>query len=321
MDAKRREEAIVNPTIDNPSLFDTPRPATLAGGYEVDVIGMYADDQGNGLVVRDPLDGEISYHRPAEVTMLLDKPSRATASQVTDETQPRVNVPTTVEPSSSAAGVERQPVDAYEYLKELLPPVTRPAGEAPRLDYSYIHIKDALEQGRAAAQAQAELAHKENTPEGKARKYYDKVVTEENRQDSLDFLGEVIKANPELVTIFQEAGLNPSDVATVDAIRENTNIRFQVAKHIAKKLDRLVTDDPEGFGLRVAQNSSGNLKVDTQTGKTMHSRDYAVSLALKMIDGEFSKKLESNDFARDGNGRVAIGQHRHAARAVLMSRY
>jgi hypothetical protein len=177
-----------------------------------------------------------------------------------------------------------KPADVYTYLKEALPPVTRGDTEA-------------------------------------SRKYYDKFVTDENRQTSLDFLGEAIKADARIAAIIHEAGLKPTDMATVDAIRENPDVRYEIAKRLTQKLDVLVDQDPEGFGYRIADNSPNNLKVDPQTGKRMRSRMYAVDMALKMLGGEFSERNEAKDFARDKNDRVATAQHRHAATATIMSRY
>jgi len=172
--------------------------------------------------------------------------------------------------------------DVYTYLKEALPVVTRGDTEA-------------------------------------SRKYYDKFVTEENKQVSLGFLGEAVKADTKIAAILQEAGLKPSDMAAVDAIRENPDVRYAVAKRLTQKLDTLADRHPMDFGWRVADNSPNNLKVDPQTGKRMRSRIYAVSMALKMLGGEFSERNEAKDFERDQDDRVALGQHRHAATSTIMS--
>jgi hypothetical protein len=188
-----------------------------------------------------------------------------------------------LDPNTPNIEVEK-PIDVYVYLKGALPPVTRGETEA-------------------------------------SRKYYDKFVTEENRQTSLDFLNEAVKADAQIAAIIYEAGLKPTDIATVDAIRENPDVRYKIAKRFTQKLDMLADQDPEGFGYRIADNSPNNLKVDPQTGKRMKSRMYAVDMALKMLGGEFSERNEAKDFARDKNDRVAIGQHRHAATTTIMSRY
>lgn len=188
-----------------------------------------------------------------------------------------------LEPNIADIEAEKN-VDVYAYLRHALPPVIRGNTEA-------------------------------------SGKYYDKFVTDENRQVSLDFLTEVVKADAHIAGIIYEAGFQPTDMATVDAIRENPDIRYKIAKWLTQKLDTLVDQDPEGFGFRVAVNSPNNLKVDPQTGKRMKSRMYAVDMALKMLGGEFSERTQDDDFARDKNDRVAIGQHRHAARVITMSRH
>ncbi|MNH34780.1 hypothetical protein D3C79_954000 [compost metagenome] len=83
------------------------------------------------------------------------------------------------------------------------------------------------------------------------------------------------------------------------------------------KLEDRVMQDPQAFGWRVEANMPNNLKEDEQTGQKMTSRDYVVSLVLKMIDGEFSERHADSWFDRDETGRIVRGQHRDAARQIL----
>ena len=75
--------------------------------------------------------------------------------------------------------------------------------------------------------------------------------------------------------------------------------------------------DPYGFGERIQDNAVNNLKEDPQTGVKMMSRDYVVSLSLKMLGGEYSEKHADQWLDRDETGRVILGQHRDAARRIL----
>lgn len=214
--------------------------------------------------------------------------------------------------------------DPYDYLRTALPPVVRgevqQAAEENKYDYDYLfNNKDQAAQPNARGFGQYEPA-KVETAEEKQRSYYDRFVTEENRQASLDTLSEVVKATPEIREILTRHNLSPTEMSAVDAIRENSDVRFEVAKALVQKLDRLVSNPTNDMGDRINRNDSKNLKVDSVTGVRMSSRLYAVNMALKMIDGEFSSKHEGSDpIERKEDGSVIRGQHRHAATSTLMS--
>ena len=220
--------------------------------------------------------------------------------------------------SSLSTGPENMADDErYGYLRTLLPPVTKPVTEPTPLMYDHLFDSNAPDPGTSQQFGQ----YKPKTEEEKRGEYYAKFVTEENRQTSQEFLDEVLKATPELRQILARYQLENESFQAVDAIREDADVRYEVAKVLAEKLDRLV---PQGldFGDRIVRNSFGNLKVDQITGTRMRSRVHAVGLALKMIDGQFSNRLDQGDEQRRAdNGQVLEGQHRHAARSLLMSRF
>jgi hypothetical protein len=200
-------------------------------------------------------------------------------------------------PVQSAEAVQN---GKYEYLRTALPPTVRPEG---RSKYS-----------SGFGQYRAESL------EDKQRNYYDKFVTDENRQASLDTLDEAMKATPVIRDVLEQYGLKPYLIESVDAIRENPEVRFEVAKLLAEKLDRLLAEEND-MGWRIRSNSADNIKADEITGRRMSSRTHAVALALKMIGGEFSERnVGSVDtIERDENDFVVQGQHRHAAVTTLMS--
>lgn len=206
---------------------------------------------------------------------------------------------------------EEREKDPFDYLRNLLPPVTRPDKQPANLDHLY-GSQEEYERVLASLQ----LTGKEQ----EQQKYYDRFVTEENKQGSQEVLTESLKANPEIGRVLREAGIDVTSIEAVNEIRENANVRFEVAKHFAQKLGDMVMKDPRGFGWRVEENRPDNLKEDPLTGKKMMSRDYVVSLALKMLDGEFSVSNEDDSFTRDPDGRVAVAQHRDAARRLLMGK-
>lgn len=208
--------------------------------------------------------------------------------------------------------------DEFSYLRTELPPVVRPPKTSAPSNYDRLLSGDTADQpwqqGRGFGHYEAE------TEEDKQRKYYDRFVTEENRENALGTLQESMKATPEIREVLALFNIQPDSMDAVDAIRENPEVRFEVAKILVQKLDRLADDPHNDLGWRITQNSPNNLKVNPQTGKRMLSRLYAVDMALKMIDGEFSSKHEGTDpIDRDESGKVAIGQHRHAASSTLMT--
>jgi hypothetical protein len=198
---------------------------------------------------------------------------------------------------------------AFSYLREALPPVVRPDSSPDNYDVLLYGSDEEVAEMHAAAQ----LTHEQELQQ----KYYDRFVTPANKESSVETLVESIKANPALGRVLREAGVDTFTIDAVDAIRENPDVRYEVAKYFTQKLDAMVSQDPHGFGWRVEENRADNLKVDPQTGKRMKSRLYAVSLALKMLDGEFSVSHEDDSFTRDADGRVAVAQHRDAARRIL----
>lgn len=206
---------------------------------------------------------------------------------------------------------EERVKDPFDYLRTLLPPVTRP--DKQPADHDYL-LGSQEEYERVLASLQ--LTPKEQ----EQQKYYDRFVTEENKQASQETLAESLKVNPEIGRVLREAGIDATSMEAVNAIRENADVRYEVAKHFARKLGDMVLQDPRGFGWRVEENRPDNLKEDPLTGKKMMSRDYVVSLALKMLDGEFSMSNEDDSFTRDPDGRVAVAQHRDAARRLLMGK-
>lgn len=199
----------------------------------------------------------------------------------------------------------------YAYLKDYLPPVVRP--DVPKSVKSYDYLFD-------PNYNPAEYLQRQKTPDEKLAEYYDKFVTDENRAASVDTLKQAMLHNPKINEFLRESGIDPHSVEAVDAIRENPEVRFKVAEYLAAKLDMKASLYPDEYGERVVNNSPGNQKVDSQTAKRMPSRVYAVGLALKMIDGEFSEKNAASDFERNDQGRPIIGQHRHAARSILLGR-
>lgn len=240
-------------------------------------------------------------HVPPGVERAEQEPSPTVAVELGDVALGAVGV-------EAPSGAGERENDPFDYLRELLPPVTRPERQTPDYDYLY-GTDEEHQQGIADLQ----LTRKEQ----EQQKYYDRFVTAENKQASQATLAESFKVNPEIRRILHEAGIDATSVEAVDQIRENASIRYEVARYFAQKLNDKVIQEPQAFGWRVADNMPNNLKEDPQTGRKMMSRDYVVSLVMKMFGGEYSDRNEDDDFERDETGRVIMGQHRDAARQIL----
>lgn len=213
-----------------------------------------------------------------------------------------------VEQSAETPVARQEQEDRYDYLRTALPPVTRPESTS-----NY----DVLLYGSDREVEEDHVANQLTPEQEQQKRYYDRHVTEENKAASLEALARSTRIDPELARILQGAGLDAISAASVDAIRENPEVRYEVAKYLVQKLDMMVNRAPRDFGWRIEKNSPNNLKADPQTGQRMRSRLYAVSMAMKMIDGEFSFRDADDSFARDEQGRVAMAQHRDAAQTLL----
>lgn len=226
--------------------------------------------------------------------------------------------------ASRILGIEQKEEvsDPYDYLRTALPVVTRPKRAEPAINYDKLfrNTQDVPLQPLGQEQRYGHYEAPKDTPEDKQRKYYDKYVTAQNRANAEHVLVQTITTTPEIGEILTRYNLQPT-LDAVDAIRENPDVRFEVAKLLAQKLDALASNLGNDMGSRINRNDENNLKADPITGKKMPSRLYAVDMALKMIGGEYSARQASGDsIDRDAKGVVVLGQHRHAATSILLSK-
>ncbi len=234
--------------------------------------------------------------------------------------KPKTHTTAEPQPRAVAKSKEKMPEEPYAYLREALPPLVRPEkSTAGDTDYDkYLYGEDA-----DMPWVKPEPTLNPNSPEAKdeaLRKYYDKFVTAENQQTSLEVLSQAVLANPEIRTILAKHDLLASSPTAVYAIRENADVRFEVARVLMAKLDALAADPYNDLGPRIKAGSRKNLKSDPMIDEKLPSRVYAVKMALKMLGGEFTERLEGkDDMQRNENGSVVLGQHRHAARSALLS--
>lgn len=253
------------------------------------------------------------YHKQAELLRNKDMQAAGIETELSSELREKVEEELGEE-AVEASGVELEAaaasrivsleaaeaqLDPFDYLRTALPPLRKPAGPSK------------VSHGRHVSMSEEEAR----------RDYYERFVTEENRQAAQTMLSVATSSTPEISDILSEHGLSTVSIEAVDAIREDPEVRYEVAKALVQKLDTLLEDGTNDMGLRINKDDPGNLKADPMRQRKLSSRLYTVDMALKMIGGEFAERLEGkNDLLRDEvTGRVVNGQHRHAARKLLLS--
>ena len=147
-------------------------------------------------------------------------------------------------------------------------------------------------------------------------------------ENSLNAAEEVINSlatNPSLMQIINPEGALDSEVDSkeiMNNIRSSYLTRCRLFEYLTSRLNDLAVDNPRALADRVRSNSEGNLKTPNHLGDDyykdrMRSREYAVVLAIAMMDGSFNvdRQDEVVTHYRDGKGRC--GMHRDSARALL----
>ena len=147
-------------------------------------------------------------------------------------------------------------------------------------------------------------------------------------ENSLNAAEEVINSlatNPFLMQIINPEGALDSEVDSkeiMNNIRSSYLTRCRLFEYLTSRLNNLAVDNPRALADRVRSNSEGNLKTPNHLGGDyykdgMRSREYAVVLAIAMIDGSFDVDRQDKIIThyRDGKGRC--GMHRDSARVLL----
>lgn len=131
--------------------------------------------------------------------------------------------------------------------------------------------------------------------------------------------------NPFLMQIINPEGALDPEVDSkeiMNNIRSSYLTRCHLFEYLTFSLDTLARVNPGALADRVRSNSEGNLKTPNHLGgdyykDRMRSREYAVVLAIAMIDGSFDVDRQDKIIThyRDGKGRC--GMHRDSARVLL----
>ena len=147
-------------------------------------------------------------------------------------------------------------------------------------------------------------------------------------ENSLNAAEEVINSlatNPFLMQIINPEGALDSEVDSkeiMNNIRSSYLTRCRLFEYLTSRLNDLAVDNPRALADRVRSNSEGNLKTPNHLGDDyykdkMRSREYAVVLAIAMIDGLFDVDRQDKMVTHYRGGRERSGMHRDSARALL----
>ena len=147
-------------------------------------------------------------------------------------------------------------------------------------------------------------------------------------ENSLNAAEEVINSlatNPFLMQIINPEGALDSEVDSkeiMNNIRSSYLTRCRLFEYLTSRLNDLAVDNPRALADRVRSNSEGNLKTPNHLGDDYYkdrirSREYAVVLAIAMIDGSFDVDRQDKMVTHYRGGRERSGMHRDSARALL----
>jgi hypothetical protein len=221
------------------------------------------------------------------------------AEIATEQTVAPIAIEAQVAANLIGADRQEQEVDPLDRFKKLYPPILRPP--APKYEPT----------GQFGQ-------YIPDDPEGTKRRYYDKFVTQKNREAAVDVLTVAASVNPEIrdIILANNEGMGTAGVKAVDLVRENPDVRAAIAKVLADKLEDIVKY-PNNLGRLINFPPAGYRKADAIVGGKYTTNEYAVLMALKMLGGEFSEANVGIDKIEFTDGVASQGQHRHAALTLL----
>lgn len=130
-----------------------------------------------------------------------------------------------------------------------------------------------------------------------------------------------LATNPFLMQIINPEGtLDPRVI--MNNIRSSYLTRCRLFEYLTFSLDTLARVNPGVLADRVRSNSEGNLKTPNYLGgdyykDRMRSREYAVVLAISMMDGSFNVDKQDKTVTHYRGGKERSGMHRDSAKALL----
>lgn len=235
---------------------------------------------------------------------------------------PSISSPNVVSLDLSSSDVYKDASEKGEkdpVLSRVFAPLERPQDPVDSIvnkNYDYLFASDDVNEAEVAKyKAQDE----KDRPIREAQAEYDSFVTDETRALAAEQLDRTLKRDRELQDILLKYSQFTPSLETVDALRTNKDLRYDVGTHLLNKLDMLASMHPELFGNRILNNTMKNNNFNKMTPSNITTRQYATTLALAMIDGSFNGDKQASDDVTMYNeqGKIIYGQHRDAARTIL----
>ena len=131
--------------------------------------------------------------------------------------------------------------------------------------------------------------------------------------------------NPFLMQIINPEGALDPEVDSkeiMNNIRSSHLTRCRLFEYLTSRLNNLAVVNPDALADRVFRNPEDNLKSPNYLGgdyykDRMRSREYAVVLAIAMIDGSFDVDRQDKTTTHRRDNEDRCGMHRDSARVLL----
>lgn len=320
------------PTKENPEIFDQesvslfPIPRTAGGTTGMYQYGRFFDKSGREILifrgaVQEDIRGTVGYpekHIPREAFERM----RAERQRRIDTEMGKRALPAVVgQPEHTSSSDQERGEAKDERLALLYSPILRPElpPEAIEDQYNYDHMF-ADDDTAAAEQERRRQIDEHNKPILDEQRRYDARIDEDTKRNAADYLERAEATDPELKRIIESIIGQVPARQVVDALREKSDVRYQVAMYLLEKLNRVVDNNPSRWPERIVRNSMKSSDVVKLPIDPCTSREYAVYLALAHIDGSYNGLLGTDRIERDESGKVIRGQHRSAAMMLLNSK-
>jgi len=181
----------------------------------------------------------------------------------------------------------------------------------PPVNYDYLFEKNDTKRQQLVAQAAQQDAERRQ----KELSYH--TVTDESRSAAAERLRLVRQHDSHidaLISSFERQKDITDPAETVDMVRTDADLRYGLGSYLLEdKLPMRIHKMPE----RIIHNTGKNPKHRGYVHiPGLRSQEYAVLLALSMIDGTFIGAPNGDEIERK-NGEVILGQHRAAAEELL----
>ncbi len=203
---------------------------------------------------------------------------------------------------------QEEEIEALKYaeisprLAEILAPIQQPA-KAEGDDYGFLFNE---EPPRASPARFGEATSK----------YSREAVTEDSERDAQLLLGQSRSHDVQIGEIVDHFTKDIDRKKIPEELRKNADFRLALGTYLNHKVSELAKH-PHRMPPRVTINHQKSSNVKGYPSY-MTSQEYAVGLAMSMLDGTF-KKAQEDEIFYDQQAHEGGGQHRTAAKEILLS--